>query len=54
MCGEEIIRNLLEKNGGIIRFPTLCENGEIEYGGKRFTVGERELTEEDDDRPERE
>ena len=54
MCGEEIIRNLLEKNGGIIRFPTLCENGEIEYGGKRFAVEEKELTEEDDDRPERE
>lgn len=54
MCGEEIIRNLLEKNGGIIRFPTLSENGEIEYGGKRFTVEEKELTEEDDDRPERE
>ena len=54
MCGEEIIRNLLEKNGGIIRFPTLSENGEIEYGGKRFAVEEKELTEEDDDRPERE
>lgn len=54
MCGEEIIRNLLEKNGGIIRFPTLSENGDIEYGGKRFTVEEKELTEEDDDRPERE
>ena len=49
MCGEQIVRNLLEKNGNIIRYPTQCEDGEIEYGGKRFTIMEKELTAEDDD-----
>ena len=49
MCGEDIIRNLLEKNGWIIRYPVLCENGEFEYGGKRFTIEEKELKEEYDD-----
>lgn len=49
MCGEEIIRNLLGKNGNIIRYPTLCENGELEYGGKRFTVEGKELIAEYDD-----
>ena len=43
MCGEEIIRNLLEKNHHMIRFPTLSEDGEIEYGGKRFTVETKEI-----------
>ena len=49
MCGEQIVRNLLEKNGNIIRYPTQCEDGEIAYGGKRFTIMEKELTAEDDD-----
>lgn len=39
MAGEAIIRNLLDRSGGIIRFPTLCEEGGLVYSGKRFTVG---------------
>ena len=49
MCGEEIVRNLLEKNGNIIRYPELCEDGEIEYGGRKFTIREKEIVAEDDD-----
>ena len=49
MCGEEIVRNLQEKNGNIIRYPAQSEDGEIQYGGRRFTIREKELTAEDDD-----
>ena len=49
MCGDEIVRNLLERNGNIIRYPTLCDDGDIAYGGKRFAVREKELILEDDD-----
>ena len=38
MCGDQIVRNLLEKNGNRISYPTLCENGEFWFGGKQFTV----------------
>lgn len=38
MCGSEIIHNLLRKNGWNISYPTLSEDGELEYGGSRFTV----------------
>ena len=38
MCGEEIIHNLLEKNGHIISFPVIDGNGDIEYGGERFSL----------------
>lgn len=48
ICGEDIIRNLLEKNGNQIRFPTACENGEIEYGGRRFTVETKEIEVDDE------
>ena len=49
MCGEDIIQNLLDKNNRTIRYPVPCENGEFEYGGKRFTIEEKELAGEDDD-----
>lgn len=38
VCGSEIINNLLEKNDGMISYPTLCEDGEVEFGGNRFTI----------------
>ena len=43
ICGKQIIRNLLEKNGGIIHYPTLCDTGDIEYGGMRFSMMTREV-----------
>ena len=38
MCGEEIIDNLLRKNNNTIAYPTLDENGTLEYCGNRFAV----------------
>lgn len=38
MCGSSIISNLLKNNDGVIRFPTLDEDGDIEYKGERFSV----------------
>lgn len=43
MCGDEIVRNLLLHNGNTIRFPTMSENGDIEFGGKRFAVETKEI-----------
>ena len=38
MCGKSIINNLLEIHDGIIRFPVLCEDGDIEYCGNRYKI----------------
>lgn len=43
MCGAEIIHNLLSKNGGVIAYPILDANGEIYFGGNRFTVKQTEI-----------
>jgi len=38
MCGDEIIENLLNKNDGVISFPTLDSEGDIQFGGNRFSL----------------
>lgn len=38
MCGAQIIKNLLENNGGVYSVPMPDENGDIEYCGKRYSV----------------
>lgn len=38
MCGDTIIQNLLDKHSGIMSFPSLYEDGEILYGGQRYTL----------------
>ena len=38
MCGEEIIRSLLEKNGMRIYYPERDDFGDVEYGGQRFSI----------------
>jgi hypothetical protein len=43
MCGDEIIENLLARNGGMIHFPVLDENGELEYGGKRYMMKTKQI-----------
>lgn len=45
MCGEEIILNLLAKNNMEIHFPTLCDEGFIQYGGNRFMDGVKRMEE---------
>jgi len=43
MCGEEIIGNLLQKNDNLIHFPSLDPNGDIEFGGNRFSFIQKEI-----------
>lgn len=38
MCGDEIIQNLLARNNGVLTYPTLDTDGEVSFGGNRFTV----------------
>ena len=38
VCGDEIIHNLLMKNGGVISYPALDTSGDIVYGGNRFSM----------------
>ena len=45
MCGDEIIQNLLARNGCVISYPTLDSNGEIMFGGNRFSLKRKRLEE---------
>ena len=38
MCGDDIIHNLLSKHNNIISYPSLDENGDIEYCGEKFSL----------------
>lgn len=38
MAGTQIIQNLLDSHDGILFYPTLDENGELEFCGNRYTV----------------
>lgn len=51
LCGEVIFHNLLEKNGGVIRYPAASETGDIQYRGQLFALRECRLIqyEEKDD-----
>ena len=43
LCGDVIIKNLLEKNNNIIEYPKLDDDGDISYGGNNFSVVESEV-----------
>lgn len=43
MCGAEIIQNLLSRQDGVISFPTLDADGEIQFCGNRFSVKQTEM-----------
>lgn len=43
MCSSEIIHNLLKTNKNKIKYPTLCENGDIEYCGYKFSIEIKEF-----------
>lgn len=43
MCGQEIIHNLLVRSGGVIQYPTLDPDGEIEFCGNRFSVRKKKI-----------
>lgn len=48
MCGEEIIQNLLKRNDGVISYPTLDADGDIEYCGNRFSINQHRWEESDE------
>lgn len=52
MCGDEIIKNLLRRNDGMISYPTIDPSGEIEYGGDRFSLQKTRLEAVDEHSPE--
>lgn len=43
MCGDEIIKNLLRRNDDMISYPTIDPDGDIEYGGERFSLKKMKL-----------
>ena len=43
VCGETFIKNLLRRNNYMISYPTLDENGEIEFGGLHFSMKTTEI-----------
>lgn len=47
ICGDIFIRNLLKRNNYTITYPTLDENGEIEFNGQRFTMKTTKIKEFD-------
>lgn len=48
MCANEIIENLLAKNGGKLTYPTLDADGDIEFAGNRFAMREHTMGEQDE------
>jgi hypothetical protein len=38
VAGEQIFKNVLKKSGYIIKYPVKDENGDIEFGGNRFSL----------------
>lgn len=43
ICGDMFIKNLLKRNNFMISYPTLDENGDIEFNGKRFSMNTTEI-----------
>lgn len=43
ICHNEIIDNLLRNTGGVIHFPVLAQDGDIEFCGNRFVLCEKEI-----------
>lgn len=48
MCASDIINNLLRKNDGVISYLECSHDGELEFGGQKFTTKKIKLVEEID------
>jgi len=46
ICGEQIIKNLLKKNNYIINYPVANNDGEIEFGGNKFSLETKQVRKE--------
>lgn len=45
VCGREILNNLLRLNGGVIEYPERDPDGDIVFGGERFSMRRLEVSE---------
>lgn len=43
ICGDQIIRNMLGRNGGVLTYPQQDDEGDIEFRGERFTMVQKEV-----------
>lgn len=43
MCGQTIIKNLLNNNNNIISFPVIDSEGSIDYCGDKFSIKSKEI-----------
>ncbi len=49
ICGEVIIKNLLEKNDYIMNYPVLAKSyGEFEFGGEQFVMCQKKFKEDEE------
>ncbi len=49
ICGEIIIKNLLDKNGNVINYPVLVKSdGEFEFGGEQFIMRQKQFEEDEE------
>jgi hypothetical protein len=46
VCGDQILKNLLEKNNQTIHYPVLDQYGEIKFGGETYTLVSNQLEED--------
>jgi len=38
ICSHEIVENLLARNGGVLSYPEMDSEGDIEFGGRHFSM----------------
>lgn len=43
VAGDQIFRNVLKNNGGVIAYPVKDDNGDIEFCGKRFALHTQQI-----------
>ena len=43
IAGEQIFKNVLKNNGGILRYPIKDNNGDIEFCGKKFSLHTQQI-----------
>lgn len=47
ICGDVIIKNLLVRNNNIVQYPIADDEGNIEYGGEKFSIFIKDINELD-------